>query len=122
MFVRTYGQLYKQNAEMFADLFDDLKQYYKGSNVNLLDILNNFFKNLLERMFELINTQYLFDADYMSCVTRHMEELKPFGDVPSKLKRQVKRAFIAARTFVQGLATGRDVIVAMEKVGVVLNF
>ncbi|KAH3807254.1 hypothetical protein DPMN_135589, partial [Dreissena polymorpha] len=116
MFVQTYGQIYKQNAKMFTELFEDLRHYYKGSNVNLVDILNDFFTDLLKRMFTLMNAQYLFDDDYMSCVTKHMDKLNPFGDVPQKLKRQVKRAFIAARTFVQGLAIGRDVILAMERV------
>lgn len=118
MFVRTYGLLYQQNAEVFSDLFHDLKLYYKGNNMNLVTILNNFFTNLLQRMFQLLNGQYKFEQDYLNCVTKHMDELKPFGDVPQKLKLQVKRAFIAARTFVQGLAIGRDVILSMERVSV----
>jgi len=116
MFVRTYGLLYQQNADVFSDLFRDLRQYYKGSNVNLVEILNTFFTHLLQRMFKLLNAQYAFDDAYMTCVTQHMEGLRPFGDVPQKLKLQVKRAFIASRTFVQGLAIGRDVILAMERV------
>lgn len=47
---------------------------------------------------------------YLQCVTQHMEELQPFDDVPKKLTTQVKRSFVALRTFVQGLATGRDVV------------
>lgn len=35
MFVRTYGLLYQQNAEVFSKLFRDLKLYYKGENLNL---------------------------------------------------------------------------------------
>lgn len=116
MFVRTYGLLYQQNAEVFSKLFRDLKMYYKGESLNLVDILNDFFTNLLQRMFELLNAQYVFEKDYLHCVTRHMDDLKPFGDIPQKLKLQVKRAFIAARTFVRGLAIGRDVILAMERV------
>lgn len=116
MFVRTYGLLYQQNAEVFSKLFRDLKLYYKGENLNLVDILNDFFTNLLQRMFELLNAQYVFEKDYLTCVTRHMDDLKPFGDIPQKLKLQVKRAFIAARTFVRGLAIGRDVILAMERI------
>lgn len=120
MFVRTYGLLYQQNSEVFSELFRDLREYYKGSNLNLVDILNTFFVNLLQRMFKLLNAQYMFDDGYMNCVTRHMDDLKPFGDVPQKLKLQVKRAFIASRTFVQGLAIGRDVIMAMERVSLLL--
>jgi hypothetical protein len=122
MFVRTYGLLYQQNAEVFSKLFRDLKLYYKGENLNLVDILNDFFTNLLQKMFELLNAQYVFEKDYLSCVTRHMDDLKPFGDIPQKLKLQVKRAFIAARTFVRGLAIGRDVILAMERVSILFSY
>lgn len=45
-----------------------------------------------------------------------MKELKPFGDVPKKLSVQVKRSFVATRTFTQALNVGRDVIVKMQSV------
>ena len=45
-----------------------------------------------------------------------MEELQPFGEVPKKLTTQIKRSFVALRTFVQGLATGRDVVRNVLKV------
>ena len=121
MFVRTYGLLYQQNSHIFTNLYDDLRNYYKGRDVNLLDVLDGFFIELLQRMFELLNTQYEFDTHYLECVTESMDELKPFGDVPQKLSIQVKRAFIAARTFVQGLAIGRDVIIEVSKVGGMLH-
>ncbi|ELU17458.1 hypothetical protein CAPTEDRAFT_32704, partial [Capitella teleta] len=116
MFVRTYGLLYQQNAHVFTNLFDDLRRYYKGSDLNLLDALDDFFSSLMQRMFQLMNQQYTFDEDYIQCVVEHMDELKPFGDVPQKLSIQVKRAFVAARTFMQGLAIGRDVVLAMSKI------
>lgn len=117
MFVRTYGLLYQQNAYIFTDLFEDLRSYYKGKDVNLLDVLDNFFERLLEKMFVLLHSSYSFDNTYLECITDKMDELKPFKDVPQKLSIQVKRAFIAARTFVQGLAVGRDVVLAVSKVG-----
>ena len=116
MFDRTYGLLYRQNSYVFTDLFDDLRNYYRGSNINLVEALDTFFSTLLQKMFELLNAQYSFDEAYLQCVTEHMDELKPFGTVPHKLSVQVKRAFIAARTFVQGLQIGRDVVLAMSKV------
>ena len=116
MFVRTYGLLYQQNAAVFTDLFKDLRNYYKGHNIDLIDALDKFFSTLMQRMFSLMNAQYQFDQEYLQCVTERIEDLKPFGDVPQKLRIQVKRAFIAARTFVQGLSIGRDVILAVSKV------
>ena len=123
MFVRTYGLLYQQNSHIFTDLFKDLRDYYKGRDVNLVDALDAFFTTLLQRMFELLNAQYSFDQAYLQCVSEYMDELKPFGDVPQKLSVEVRRSFIAARTFVQGLSIGRDVILAVSKVGTsIINF
>jgi len=59
---------------------------------------------------------------YLICVNTHMKELKPFGDVPKKLSVQVKRSFVATRTFTQALNTGRDVISKMQSVFLHLSF
>ncbi|XP_075876501.1 glypican-6a isoform X2 [Nelusetta ayraudi] len=118
MFTRTYGRLYMQNSEMFQDLFTELKRYYTGGNVNLEEMLNDFWSRLLERMFQLLNSQYHFTDDYLECISKYTDQLKPFGDVPKKLKAQVTRAFIAARTFVQGLMVGREVANRVAKVNV----
>ncbi|KAJ7319891.1 hypothetical protein JRQ81_019402 [Phrynocephalus forsythii] len=115
MFVQTYGMLYMQNSEVFQDLFIELKRYYTGGNVNLEEMLNDFWARLLERMFQLINPHYHFSEDYLECVSKYTDQLKPFGDVPRKLKVQVTRAFIAARTFVQGLTVGREVANRVSK-------
>ncbi|XP_022623604.1 glypican-6-like [Seriola dumerili] len=119
MFTRTYGKLYMQNSEVFQDLFTELKRYYTGGNVNLEEMLNDFWSRLLERMFQLLNSQYHFTDDYLECASKYTDQLKPFGDVPRKLKAQVTRAFIAARTFVQGLMVGREVANRVAKVNVV---
>ncbi|KAK1346444.1 hypothetical protein QTO34_000300 [Cnephaeus nilssonii] len=119
MFVKTYGHLYMQNSELFKDLFKELKRYYVVGNVNLEEMLNDFWARLLERMFRLVNSQYHFTDEYLECVSKYTEQLKPFGDVPRKLKLQITRAFVAARTFAQGLAVARDVV---SKVSVTCNF
>ncbi|XP_076012055.1 glypican-6-like [Genypterus blacodes] len=119
MFTHTYGKLFMQNSEVFQDLFTELKRYYTGGNVNLEEMLNDFWSRLLERMFQLLNSQYHFTDDYLECISKYTDQLKPFGDVPRKLKAQVTRAFIAARTFVQGLMVGREVANRVAKVNVV---
>ncbi|XP_054643043.1 glypican-6b [Dunckerocampus dactyliophorus] len=116
MFVRTYGKPYMQNAEVFENLFAELKRYYTGGNVNLEEMLNDFWSRLLERMFTLLNSQYVITEDYLECISKYTDQLKPFGDVPRKLKAQVTRAFVAARTFVQGLSVGREVAQRVSKV------
>lgn len=118
MFLKTYGVIYEQNSKIFSELFQNLKLYYKGQDLNLEDVLENFFETLMQHMFQLLNTNYAFNAQYLHCVTENMDELKPFGDVPGKLSTQVRRAFIGARTFHQGLVVGREVISTVSKLDV----
>lgn len=42
------------------------------------------------------------------CVSKHMDDLNPFGDVPKKLSIQIKRSFVATRTFVHALSVASD--------------
>ncbi|XP_039603300.1 glypican-2 [Polypterus senegalus] len=116
MFTKTYGRLYAQNARVFQDLYTELRRYYSGASVSLSEVLSEFWARLVERMFTLVNPQYQFSDEYLECVSKHSEQLKPFGDVPRKLKIQVSRSFIAARALVQGLATGRDIVSKASKV------
>ena len=116
MFTRTYGILYQQNAQVFSELFHDLRTYFRGSELNLDGVLDGFFASLLLRMFTLLNGQYVFDQRYLGCIGDRSSELVPFGDVPQKLSVQVKRALIAARTFHQGLSVGADVVSALGRV------
>ncbi|KAM4732266.1 glypican-4 [Anableps anableps] len=112
MFTRTYGMMYMENAQLFDDFFASLTRYYVSGSaaVNLDSMLSDFWADLLERMFRLVNVQYEFSDAYMECVSRNTEELQPFGDVPRKLRIQLTRAFVAARTFVRGLALMPDVV------------
>lgn len=47
---------------------------------------------------------------YLMCVSEHMKELKPFGDVPHKLSVEIKRSFVATRTFAQALTVAGDIV------------
>ncbi|XP_068440115.1 glypican-4 [Clinocottus analis] len=112
MFVRTYGMMYVKNAELFKNLFKSLTRYYVSGSaaVNLDSTMSDFWADLLERMFRLVNVQYDFSDAYMECVSRHTEQLQPFGDVPRKLRAQLSRTFVAARTFVRGLTVMQEVV------------
>ena len=116
MFLQTYGDLYQQNSLMFQDLFRDIRAYYNGATVNLTLVLNEFFSTLLQRMFTLMNHQYIYTESFFACTSENMEKLQPFGGIPYKLNSEIKRSFTAARTFSQGLMMGRDVILTLSKV------
>uniref|UniRef100_A0A182NSP2 Glypican n=1 Tax=Anopheles dirus TaxID=7168 RepID=A0A182NSP2_9DIPT len=108
MFKRTYGTIYEQNSYVFADLFAELERYYKHGKVDLSETMDHFFNILFQKMFTVLNAQYTFDNKYLGCVSEHMKELKPFGDVPDKLSVQIKRSFVATRTYAQALASAAE--------------
>lgn len=114
MFRKTYGLIYLQNSVVFTDFFEELERYYNKGNVKLSDVLENFFTILYQRMFKVINAQYKFDDKYLQCVAEHMAELKPFGDVPMKLGLQLKRSFVATRTFYKALIVASTVTARLQ--------
>nr|XP_045374051.1 glypican-2 [Camelus bactrianus] len=114
LFHRSSGRLYAQHTPLFSGLFSRLRNYYERSGEGLDDALVDFWAQLLEKMFPLLHPQYIFSPDYLFCLTRLAssadDSLKPFGDSPRRLRQQITRAMVAARAFIQGLETGRDVV------------
>ncbi|XP_078143616.1 glypican-1b [Centroberyx gerrardi] len=115
-FSQALGSLYSQNAQVFSDLYTELRRYCRGSNVNLEEVLNDFWARLLEKLFNQANKQYLIGEDYLECVSKQTETLRPFGDTPRDLKLKVTRTFVAARSFVQGLVVGGEVVRKVSQV------
>lgn len=116
MFKKTYGMIYEQHSYVFTDLFDQLERYYAKGGVDLEDALDTFFNTLYQKMFTVLNQQYHFDEKYLACVGDHMKDLKPFGEVPNKLTNQLKRSFVATRTFSQSLSRAADIITKMANI------
>ena len=118
MFLQTYGLLYERNSYIFTEMFHELEKYYISGGVDLNQVLDYFFHRLYSKMFQVLNAQYTFDTNYLKCVSEKMEELKPFGDIPKKLKIEVKRSFVATRTFVQSVMSGVEVLQKVEDISV----
>lgn len=115
-FTATWNSLYSQNSQVFSELYTDLRHYYRGSNVNLEEVLNEFWARLLERLFYQANMQYSIGEDYLDCVSKQIETLRPFGDTPRSMKMSVTRTFVAARSFVQGLVVSGEVVRKVSQV------
>ncbi|XP_074888045.1 glypican-1-like isoform X2 [Buteo buteo] len=85
-FPSIYGELYTQNMKVLKDLYGELHCYYRGSNINLEEALDEFWTRLLERLFKLMNPQYHIIDEYLDCMVKHAEQHKPFREVPRDLK------------------------------------
>lgn len=66
MFKKTYGIIYERNSYVFTDLFDELEKYYARGQVELVETMDNFFNTLYQKMFTELNSQYKFDAKWVS--------------------------------------------------------
>lgn len=97
-------------------MFRNLEVYYTTGAVDLSVAMKQFFSLLYKKMFEELNSQYSFDVAYLNCTVEHMEEMMPFGELPQKLILQIKRSFIAIRTFVQALNYGNEVLKTIVEV------
>ncbi|XP_072524713.1 glypican-1b [Salminus brasiliensis] len=115
-FQTGFGSLFSQNTRVFQDLYSDLRHYYRGSNLNLEEALNEFWARLLERLLRTLNTQYSISEDYLECVAKQSETLRPFGETPRDFKLKVTRTFVAARSFAQGLVVAGEVVRKVSQV------
>lgn len=116
-FQSGFGPLFSQITKVFQDLYSDLRRYYRGSNLNLEEALNEFWARLLERLFKALNPQYSIGEEYLECVAKQSETLKPFGETPRELKTKITRTVIAARTFAQGLVISGEAVRKVSQVG-----
>lgn len=104
------GELYAQSSRAFRDLYAELRLYYRGANLHLEDTLAEFWARLLERLFRQLHPQLLLPDDYLDCLGKQADALRPFGEAPRELRLRATRAFVAARAFVQGLGVAGDVV------------
>lgn len=109
-FPGAFGDLYTQNTRAFRDLYAELRLYYRGANLHLEETLAEFWARLLERLFKQLHPQLLLPDDYLDCLGKQAEALRPFGDAPRELRLRATRAFVAARSFVQGFGVASDVV------------
>ncbi|XP_015228727.1 PREDICTED: glypican-1-like [Cyprinodon variegatus] len=109
-FISTWGILYARNSMLFQELYQDLRDYYQSGNVNLEEVLTEFWTKLLEKVFYQANKLSSVGEDYQECVSKKIETLRLFGEAPHKMTTQVTRTFVAARAFLQGLHISREVV------------
>ena len=65
---------------------------------------------------QVMNPQYALDPAFLSCVTRHMDEHEPFGDIPRKVASSVRRAVVAVRAMARALHSASEIADEMRKV------
>lgn len=109
-FPGSFGELDAQSARTFRDLYAELRRYCRGAGLHLEETLAEFWARLLERLLRLLHPRLLLPDDYLDCLGKQAEPLRPFGDAPRQLRLRATRALVAARAFLQGLGVAGDIV------------
>ncbi|XP_015443313.1 LOW QUALITY PROTEIN: glypican-1 [Pteropus alecto] len=88
----TQGGLYAQSAKAFRDLYADLRLYYRGAHLHLEDTLAEFWARLLERLFRQLHPHLLLPDEYLDCLGKQAEALRPFGEEPGQVSLRSGRS------------------------------
>lgn len=112
-------QLIEGRARLpLSQLFADLLAYMSGQDVDLEDRVRSFFDSLFPLAFHhsTINPQHQkeFTDTYKDCLRDSQQEIRPFGELPDVIVLHVTRSFEAARTFLEALQVGVEVLNTTE--------
>ena len=55
------------------------------------EIFDSFFTEVMLKVFQLIHPQYLLNEDYKQCISKNMKKIKPFAQLPDIISNQVSR-------------------------------
>lgn len=58
----------------------------------------------------------LSGEDYLECLSKQIETIRPFGETPRKMSGEVTRTLLAARSFLQGLVKSAEVVRKVSQV------
>ncbi|KAF6031250.1 GPC6 [Bugula neritina] len=116
MFTTAYNVKYTQNKHVFDQFFNSLSSFYEGEDMDISDVVHQFFKKVFVTVFSMQHQNYQFSDQFLACAANMMDKIKPFGNTPELLQKSLKQALEASRTFIQGLAVARNVVAAAQKV------
>ena len=116
MFEKLYGLRYKENHELFSDLFKRIALYHEKGELDLELALSEFFEKLFVRLFRMLNPNFQFQLEYVLCISQTIKGFESFGEIHKDLLTKLKQQLGATRTFVQGLFAGAAIIGQLNRV------
>lgn len=116
LFSQTYQKMESVARLPTEQLFHYLLAYLKGEDINLEARVDSFFKSLFPVVYRHIINPDMKDVsnDYKKCLKEKTPEIKPFGDKAMLISLQIVRSFDVARSLLQALNLGVEVINTTE--------
>ncbi|XP_013792263.2 glypican-5-like [Limulus polyphemus] len=116
LFSQTYQKMESVARLPTEQLFLDLLSYLKGKDINLEAHVDSFFRSLFPVVYNHIINPDMKEVsdDYKQCLREKTSEIKPFGDKAMLISLQIVRSFDVARSLLQALNLGVEVINTTE--------
>lgn len=115
IFSDVYQTMEKMARVPLSQLFADLLAYINGQEIDLEDRVISFFDSLFPLAYHHASPkQSDFSETYKECLREKQREIRPFGDLPGIISAHITRSFEAARTFLQALHLGVEVLNTTE--------
>uniref|UniRef100_A0A4W3INM9 Glypican-3 n=1 Tax=Callorhinchus milii TaxID=7868 RepID=A0A4W3INM9_CALMI len=112
MFKNVYRNMPTETANLVGELFADASLYVLGSEINIDDIVNEFFDSL----FPVVYSHLIYPGfpqlseESRECLRIARNDMKAFGNFPKIIMTSMSKSLLAVRVFLQALNLGIEVI------------
>ncbi|XP_043913446.1 glypican-3 [Protopterus annectens] len=112
MFRNQHRNNAKDISEIVGELFTDISLYILGSDLNVNNMINEFFDSLFPIMYrQLVNSGFQdLSGTTGECLRIARKDVKVFGGYPNLIMTRVSKSLQTARVFLQALNLGIEVI------------
>nr|XP_028570475.1 glypican-3 isoform X2 [Podarcis muralis] len=112
MFRNYYRNIAARAFKFVGEFFTDISLYILGSDINVNDMINEFFDSLFPLVYlRLVNPGSPKPSLEMTeCLRLARRDLKVFGNFPKIMMTQVSKSLQVTRVFLQALNLGIEVV------------
>ncbi|KAE8584749.1 hypothetical protein XENTR_v10021096 [Xenopus tropicalis] len=111
MFKTHYQNISSKAMKFVGELFTDISLYLLGSDINVNDMVNEFFDSLFPVLYShYLNPGVHETVENAECLRLARVDTNAFGQYPKTVMTQVSKSLQASRAFLQALNLGIEVI------------
>ena len=108
-FTKLYKTVYANNSHVTKSFYYKLRKYFKNGEYKINEIVDEFFKEILKRMYLLLRGGKASHIN-STCVASTYNKIHPFGNVPRQIIPRLERSITAARVMIHSLHIGKTVV------------
>uniref|UniRef100_A0ACB8FXT0 Glypican-3 n=1 Tax=Sphaerodactylus townsendi TaxID=933632 RepID=A0ACB8FXT0_9SAUR len=112
MFRNSYRNMAAKASKFVGEFFTDISLYILGSDINVNDMINEFFDSLFPLAYPHLVNPSIPDPslEMTECLRLARRDLKVFGNFPKIMMTQVSKSLQVTRVFLQALNLGIEVV------------